>query len=52
MALRAGLDCAGAGDELSRRITRAVPRRGAYLALKDEGVLVVLPQKGLIITAC
>lgn len=35
----------------SRRIARVLQRPGAYLALKDEGVLVLLAQEGLIIFA-
>lgn len=44
-----GLSCAGADEALTQRINRAQGSPGAFYSSKDEGLLLVIPQEGLIV---
>ncbi|HSC83846.1 MAG TPA: hypothetical protein VLC30_09550 [Pseudomonas sp.] len=44
-----GLGCSDADDVLARRIYRALESPGAFYSRKPEGMLLVVPQEGLIV---
>ncbi|MBC9248981.1 hypothetical protein A9179_01705 [Pseudomonas alcaligenes] len=44
-----GLNCAEADEALSQRINRAQNSPGAFYSSKDEGLLLVIPEEGLIV---
>lgn len=41
--------CAEAGPSLARRIHAAMQRPGAFYSIKDEGMLLIIPEEGLIV---